>query len=168
MIKTVFKYGIFGLVTSMVLFLIGFLLLQHLDYSVQEVLGYASMLISLSFVFFGIKHFRDKENGGKVSFGKALWIGLLIAVITGLGTAIIDYIYTTVINPDFAQEYLETTLGTMKDSMPAETFEVKKAELEQQMEQYGGSGFMAFVMFASVVLIGFVVSLISALVLQRK
>ncbi|HPF10460.1 MAG TPA: DUF4199 domain-containing protein [Flavobacteriaceae bacterium] len=166
--KTVLRYGIYGLLTSAMLFLIAFLFLKELDYGLQEVLGYLSMFIALSFIFFGIKHYRDQENNGAVSFGKALLIGLLIAVLTGIGVAIVDYIYTTVINPDFASEYLTKSLETMKASMPIEEFERQKALLEQQMKDFGGSGFMAFIMFVTVVVIGFIISLISAFILQRK
>jgi hypothetical protein len=45
---------------------------------------------------------------------------------------------------------------------------VKAAELKQQMEDYGSPGFMAFMMFASVVILGFIITLISGLILQRK
>lgn len=80
----------------------------------------------------------------------------------------VDYIYTTVINPDFASEYLEVTLKTYESTYSGAELEAKKAELTQQMQDYGGSGFMAALMFVTVVLIGFVLSLISALILQRK
>ncbi len=166
--NTVLKYGLYGLITGLILFLGAILLGKGLSYSTQEVLGYASMVASLSFIFFGIKHYRDKVNEGVLSLGKAIVIGLLISVLVGIGVAIADYIYTTVINPDFADEYLETMLKTMEDSMTADEFQIKKAELEQQMQDYGGSGFMAFLMFFTVVLIGFVISLISGLILQRK
>jgi len=166
--NTIFKYGIYALVTAIVLFLLALFLGKSLDYSTQEVIGYLSMVASLSFVFFGIKYYRDNENEGKVSFGKALQIGLLISVFAGIGFGVIDYIYTTAINPDFATEYLDKSLETMKSTLSAEEFAVKKAELEQQMEAYGGSGFMAFIMFISVVIIGFIISLLSSLFLQRK
>ncbi|MEZ4874960.1 MAG: DUF4199 domain-containing protein [Flavobacteriaceae bacterium] len=165
---TVLKFGLYGLLTGLVLFAIAFLLLQSMSYSAQEVLGYASMLVSLSFVFFGIKHFRDKENDGKVTFGKAFLVGLLITILTGIGVGIMDYLYTTVINPDFAQEYLSKSLETMQAQLPAEQFEAQKALLEQQMKEYGGSGFMAFLMFATVFFMGLIVSVISSLILQRK
>lgn len=166
--STVIKYGMFGLLTGVVIFLAAILLGKGLSYSIQEVLGYISMVICLSFVFFGIKHYRDNVNNGVVSFGKALIIGVLISVLVGVGVGIADYIYTTVINPDFASEYLETTLKTMENTLTPKEFEVRKAELTQQMTDYGGSGFMAFLMFFTVVLIGFVISLISGLILQRK
>jgi uncharacterized membrane protein YjjP (DUF1212 family) len=119
-------------------------------------------------VYFGIKHYRDKENGGKVSFGKALIIGILISIFAGIGVAIFDYLYTTQINPDFAAEYLEQSLEKMKETLSPEEFKIKSAELTQQMTDYGGSGFMAMLMFVSVLIIGFIMSLISGLILQRK
>jgi len=166
--KTVIKFGMYSLLTAVVIFLLALVSIKEMSYSVQEIIGYLTMVVSLLFVFFGIRYYRDKVNDGKVSFGKALLIGLLISVFAGIGFGVVDYLYTTVINPDFAQEYLTRMVTDMKASLPAEEFEAQKAELERQMEEYGGSGFMAFIMFASVVMIGLVISLISALILQRK
>lgn len=166
--NTILRFGFYGLLAGIILFLLALVLGQSLDFGTQEIIGYLSMVSSLSFVYFGIKHYRDKENDGRVTFGKALLIGLLISVLTGIGFGIIDYIYTTVINPDFATEYLDKTLETMKSTLTEEEFLAKKEELKQQMEIYGGSGFMAFLMFITVVIIGFIISLISSLFLQRK
>jgi len=166
--QTVLKYGLYGLLTGIVFFLGAILLGRELSYSTQEILGYVSMVASLSFIFFGIKHYRDKVNNGAVSLRKAIVIGVLISILVGIGVGIADYIYTTVINPNFATEYLETTLKTMEATMTPEEFKNKKVELTKQMQAYGGSGFMAFLMFFTVVLIGFVLSLISGLILQLK
>jgi hypothetical protein len=166
--KTVLKYGLYSLLTASVLFLLAFLIGKGMSYSVQEVIGYFTMVASLVFVFFGIKHFRDHENDGKLSFGKALLVGFLISLFAGVGFGIVDYIYTTAINPDFAQEYQTAMLADMKATLSPEEFETQKAVLLQQMEDYGGSGFMAFIMFVTVAMIGLVISIISALILQRK
>lgn len=166
--NTVIKYGIYGLITGFILFLSGILLGKSLSYSTQEILGYATMIISLSFIFFGIKHYRDKINGGVINFGKALLIGLLISALVGIGVAIADYIYTSMINPDFASEYLEKSIQTMEQTYSGQELETKKAELTRQMNDYGGSGFMATLMFITVVIIGFIISIISSLILQRK
>lgn len=166
--KTVFRFGIYSLITAFGLFALALTAGDGLSYTTQEIIGYLSMIISLSFIFFGIRHYRDHVNQGKVSFGKALVIGLLIAVFAGIGIGLMDYIYTTVINPDFAQEYLNSNLELMKESMSLEEFNQEKDALEQQMEQYGGSGFMAFIMFLTVFMIGVIISVISALILQRK
>ena len=49
-----------------------------------------------------------------------------------------------------------------------EEFKTKTEELEASMEMMGSSSFMAFVMFGTVMIIGFIMSLISGLILQRK
>ncbi|MCW5519001.1 DUF4199 domain-containing protein [Aureitalea sp. L0-47] len=166
--KTVIKYGVYSLLAATVLFLLALLLAKGVSYSTQEVIGYTTMVVSLVFVYFGIKHYRDSENEGKISFGKALLIGFLISLFAGVGFGVVDYIYTAWINPDFAQEYLAGVTAEMKASLPADEYESAKAALEEQMEQYGGSGFWAFIMFATVVMIGLILSILSALILQRK
>ncbi len=166
--NTIIKYGVLSVITASVLFFLALTLGKTFDYSTQEIIGYLTMVVSLSFVYFGIKHFRDNENNGVVSFGKALLIGVLISACAGIGFGFIDYIYTTQINPEFASEYLEKSLETMKATLSPEEFEIKKKELTVQMEQYGGSGFMACIMFVTVLIIGFIISLISAMFLQRK
>jgi hypothetical protein len=165
---TVLKFGGYGLLTGIICFGLALTLGDGLSYTTQELIGYGSMIISLSFVFFGIKHYRDKVNGGLVGFGRALLIGIVISALVGVGIGLIDYIYTTTINPDFAEDYLQRSLKLYESQYSGEELEQKKNELTQQMDAYGGSGFMATLMFFTVVLIGFIMSVISALILQRK
>jgi len=166
--NTVFKFGLYGLLVAVILFLLALVFGKGLSYSSQEIIGYTTMVTSLSFVFLGIKHYRDNVNNGVVSFGKALLIGVLISAMVGCGIAIADYMYTTVINPDFAQEFLDTSLKNLQTTYSGAELETKKKELTAQMTDYGGSGFMALMMFASVLIIGFIISLISGVILQRK
>lgn len=166
--NTVLKFGGYGLIIGAIIFGLGLTFGASLGYTAQEIIGYGSMVASLSFVYFGIKHYRDNVNNGHISFVKALIIGLLISAFVGFGIGLIDYIYTTVINPNFAEEYLAKTLESYETLYSGETLIAKKAELTKQMEDYGGSGFMAALMFITVVLIGLIASIISALILQRK
>lgn len=148
--STLTKYGLFALLSAAVLFLAALVLGKELSYSTQEVIGYLSIIISLSFVFFGIKHFRDKENDGHITLGKAFTIGILISILAALGFAMIDFLYTAVINPKFIDEYVATM----------------KAKGEE-MEDYSSSS-LALFMFAIVFVIGIIVTLLSAFILQRK
>lgn len=167
--KTVIlKYGADGFLTGSLIFLLGLTLGSDLDYSTQEVIGYLTIFTSLSFIFFGIKHYRNEVNKGQVTFGKALLIGVLISIIAGLGIAIVDYLYTAVINPDFSSEFFTKSLENLEANYNGSELETKKQELKAQMELYSGSFFMAFIMFITVIIIGFIISLISALILQKK
>jgi uncharacterized membrane protein YbjE (DUF340 family) len=134
--NTVIRFGIYGAITICGLFLLGWYLGSSLDYSDQEVIGYASMIISLSFVYFGIKHYRDKENDGLISFKKALTIGLLISLITALAFGFIDIIYIKVLNPNFTADYYANAIEEMRNSLPAAEFQLKLAELESQKKLF--------------------------------
>lgn len=166
--STILKFGGYGLLIGIVVFGLALTFGDELSYTAQEIIGYGAMIVSLSFVFFGIKHYRDNVNNGQLRFGKGLVIGLLISCLVGLGIGFMDYLYTTVINPDFADEYLERTLKLYESQFSGEELKAKSEELTQQMKDYGGSWFMAFLMFMTVALIGTVMSIISSLILQRK
>lgn len=150
--NTVIRFGLYGLFLAVLLFLTGLYTGQGMEFETQEMIGYLIMVASLSFVFFGIKHFRDRVNNGKLGFQKAVLLGLLISAFTAIGIAIADFIYTTVINPDFFTEYSERMIA-----------EGYKGDIPDY-----GSGFMAIIMFLTVMIIGLIISLISALILQRK
>nr|WP_298995202.1 DUF4199 domain-containing protein [uncultured Allomuricauda sp.] len=166
--KTVIKYGTYGAIAICGLFLISWFILDDLPLSTQEALGYLSMILSLSFVFFGIKHYRDRENEGKVSFKNALVIGLLISLITAVVFGVLDVIYTEVLNPEFMDTYYSETLKTMEETMSAEEFKLKKAEMDAQLEIFANPLMTFVLMLLTVFVIGFIVSLLSALILQRK
>ena len=166
--NTIKKYGIYAFLVGGFIFIGGHFFNWNIDFSLLEVFGYASILASLSFVFFAIKHFRDKINNGLVTFYKALLIGLAISSISGLVIGILDIIYVTVINPDFVNEYVQYVLDGMKNTLSTEEFETQKAILEEQMKLYENPMFAGLIMFATVFAIGIIISLISSLILQRK
>ena len=161
------KYGLYAALTSAMLFVVSFMIGRNLSYGTQEVLGYISIILPLVFVYFAIKYYRDTEKEGFISFKEALMLGLMITLCTAIAIAFADLLITTVIYPEFVTEYSETMLQKLKETVPAEQFEVKKAELMAQIEAYGTPGFMALLMFVTVMLIGFVMSLLSSLILKR-
>ncbi|WP_425076214.1 DUF4199 domain-containing protein [Psychroserpens sp. S379A] len=151
--QTVLKYGLYGLLTGFIIFTIHLIIgIDNFDYSTNEILGYVSIFLSLSFIFFGIKHYRDRVNNGIISLGKAIIIGILISVLVGIGIAIADFIYTKFINPSFFSDYEKALTEQGKAD---EIFEMT-------------SSIAALFMFTLVTIIGFIISLISGLILQRK
>ncbi|RYE13747.1 MAG: DUF4199 family protein [Sphingobacteriaceae bacterium] len=66
---------VFGLISGLIvtsLMIINVVKCYHNeDFESSMVLGYASMLLAFSFIFVGVKSFRDKHNNGIISFGKA-------------------------------------------------------------------------------------------------
>ena len=151
--STVIRFGLYGCLAGFLIFMLHLVTgIKNLDYSTIEILGYVSILLSLSFIFFGIKHYRDRINNGIISFGKAIMIGLLISVFVGIGISIADFIYTKFVNPSFFSDYNQYLIDQGKAD---EVFE---------MTSITGALFMLIL----VTIIGFIISLISGLILQRK
>jgi putative flippase GtrA len=164
--KTVIKFGLYGFITAAILFLLALVLGDGLSFATQEVIGYSSMVVSLVFVYFGIKNYRDYENNGHIRFGKALGIGMLITLFAALGFAIIDFIYTSYINPEFVDQFISYQLEVAEKSLSGEELIAKKTEIESYKDM--SSTAMALLMFVTVILIGFIISLISSFVLNKK
>jgi hypothetical protein len=150
--NTVLKFGFYGLLIGLGLFLAGLVFMKDADLSTGEIVGYTTMIASLSFVFFGIRHYKEKVNKGKISFGKAISIGMLISCFPAIGIAIADYIYTKIINPNFFEEYVE----------------IMQSQGHTDPIPEWGSATMAFIMFLTVMILGLIISILSGLVLQTK
>jgi len=165
--RTILRFGLYSAITTCILSFLIWALVDVVDNTTGEIIGYSSMVVSLIFVYFGIKHFRDKENNGFVSFGKALLIGVLISLMAALAFGILDIIYVKYINPDFMTDYYDGMLKQAQ-SLPAEEFEIRKTELESEKEMFSNPFMHFFFMSMMVFVIGFIISLLSALILQRK
>lgn len=150
--NTIIRYGTYGFVLAIVVFAICVNVWTDLDLAAHERIGYFMAVVSLSFVFFGIKHYRDKEYNGSIGLRRAVLIGLLISVIIGVGIAIANLIYTTFINPEFFDQYVAA---------------MRKEGYRGEIPNYG-RGFLAMIMFIMVMMLGIFFSVFSAAVLQRK
>lgn len=166
--QVIFKYGKCASLSICLLFIISWYALQFLSYTAQEIVGYASMVLALLFVYFGIKYFRDKVNQGKLSFKQAFLIGLGISGITAIAFGLLDVLYVTVLNPDFMQDYYQNTLTQWQSTLPAEAYAAKVAQLENQKAMFENPLILFLLMAMTVFTIGFIITLISSLILQRK
>ena len=167
--KSITRYGLYGAGALIVLSFLAWIIGkgQDMDFGSQEVIGYATIVVALSFVFFGIRHFRDNVNLGAVSFGQALKVGMGISLITGLAFGFLDIIYK-LIYPDFTTEYYAAMVEQVRASVPADQLDAKLAEMEAQKEFFSNPILSFLVMTLTVFVIGFIISLLSSLVLQRK
>lgn len=165
---TILRYSVYSAIMICALFLTTWYLLEHLPRTTQEILGYASMIVSLSFVFFGIKYYRERENAGKVSFKKALTIGTLISLITAVVFGVLDVIYIEVLNPEFMDNYYMESVKSLEETLSGEALKTQLALLESQKEVFANPLFTFGIMAVTVFVIGFIISLISAWILQRK
>ncbi|WP_296317028.1 DUF4199 domain-containing protein [Winogradskyella sp. UBA3174] len=166
--NTVIKFGMYSSILLVILFGISFIFEDQMNFSVSEIFGYVTIVLSLSFVYFGIKNYRDAVNNGSISLVKALKLGVLITLFTSITFGLINVFYIEIINPEFTNEYYDYSIEKYRDSLPAKEFETKLKELKSQKDLFKNPLVNFSIMGLTVFVIGFIISLISGLILQRK
>jgi hypothetical protein len=158
--------------------LVGFFVLTHMIFmknfnaeawEIGEVLGYSSMIIALTAIFFGVKAYRDKVLGGKISFGKAFAMGISISAVAGLIFGIYVYVLYTFISPDLSGRMIEIYREKIRTSgQTQEVITQQLAQFEVEAELWKNTILQSFVMFITVFMIGVLISLVTAAILKRR
>src|SRR5688572_19384791 len=128
--KNIIIYGLIAGIIVSVLMVVSINYISHVDgnvdYNTSLLIGYASMLIAFSLVYVGIRNYRDKYNGGVISFGKAFQIGIMIVLIAStiyVFAWLIDYFFFI---PDFMEKFSAQELAELKAKGASQ------AEIERQ------------------------------------
>ena len=134
-----------------------------------ELFGYTAMIVAFSTIFFAIKAERDKNQGGIISFGKALQIGLGITLVASAIYVLAWMIISETIAKDFMTEYYQQSVEQLKTSDLTEAeIDAKMEEMEDFQELYKNPIVKIGITFLELFPVGFIVSLISSLILKKK
>jgi hypothetical protein len=171
--KNVIIYGLIAGIVVSISMLVSINYISHVegkvDYNTSLLIGYASMLIAFSLVYVGVRNYRDKYNGGVISFGKAFKIGIMIVLIAStiyVVAWLIDYFFFI---PDFMEKFSAQELDKLKAS-GASQIEIDKQtkEMADFARMYKNPLFNAMMTYAEILPVGLIVTLISSLILKRK
>jgi hypothetical protein len=139
------------------------------EHESNDTIGYAAMVATFSFIFVGIKNYRDKQNGGVITFGHAFKLGFYISLIAATMYVVVWLIDYYIFIPDFLNSYGEHVLyqASLNGATQPE-LDHKVAEIESFKDLYKNPVFVVVITYAEVLPIGIVVSAISALILKRS
>jgi hypothetical protein len=168
--STILRYGLFAGLFQIVFFLIVWVALgiTKANFDIQEVIGYLGIIVCLSFVYFGIRHYRDNINGGSITFLAALKLGLMIMLVPAVCFGLTDTLYVAIIDPHFYEKYSTQMIIELRKNTPPDQFSTKLKEMKAQMEFFKSPYVNFVLMFLTVAAIGVIVALISSLMLQRR
>jgi Protein of unknown function (DUF4199) len=137
-----------------------------------EVVGYASMIIALSMVFFGIKSYRDNYAGGTLRFWKGVQVGVLISLIAGVmywGGAMSYGITHPGFDKRFMAKFTEIKIGKMQSSGASQDqIDSAKKEVEIMQTLFENPVLFFLVCLMEILPVGFIVTLVSAGLLRRN
>ena len=137
------------------------------DYGV--VYGYLTMIVALSAVFLGIKHYRDRVLGGAIRFGTALLVGLGISAVASLCYVIGWEISLAFSGFDFVGSYSKHIVEAAREK-GASPAELQKAmeDAESFVRIYANPLYRMSVTFVEMFPVGVLISLISAALLRNS
>ncbi|MEL7532146.1 MAG: DUF4199 domain-containing protein [Bacteroidota bacterium] len=167
MTKIIFIFGLIaGLICASMFFLFFPEEFSDTNMEYQELIGYTSMIIALSTIFFAVKQYRDKHLGGTIKFGKAFLIGLYITLIAGTIYTLSWEIYYRNYGEGFADSYVaQLREGMAADGMTEEAIDEQLASQEAMMKSYKENVAVRLgVTFMEIFPVGLLVSLICALI----
>ena len=144
---------------------IAFESLNHLQ---SQWFGYLVMLAALSLIFAGVKRYRDVECGGTIRFGRALGLGLGIAVVAGLVYIAGWEAYLATTDGNFLADYTASILADMRASGASEAeIAATEAQMAPYIEWYSQPLLRMLITFSEIFPVGLLVALVSALVLRN-
>ena len=167
--KPVLTFGLISGAIAVVLMVAGIPFINTHDFRKADVIGYASMVLSALFVFFGIRSYRENVGAGRLTFGRGLGVGLLITVIASLCTVIAFQIVYFQVVPDYGEKFSACMVERARSSgdSPHEVEAVAK-QAQTLKRLYDNPLTNAGLTFAMHLPIGLAVSLISAAILRRR
>lgn len=168
--NTVIKYGLISgaLISVMMMLTIPFH--DQIGFGTSGlVVGYTTMVLAFLLIYFGVRSYRDTVGGGTVRFGRALAIGVLIAVVSSACYVATWEVMYFKFMPDFMDKYSAHVLEKARASGASEAqITSRRAEMEKLAAMYKNPLYNSALTFMEPLPVGLIVSLVTAGVLSRR
>lgn len=168
--RTILIYGsVAGLIVAALMIGTTMFCYHSGEFEGSMLLGYASMLLAFLFVLIGVKRFRDKENGGVITFGKALKVALLMTLVTSTLYVLLWLVDYYIFVPDFMEKYTAHVLEQAKASgMSPAALAKQQAEMAYYRELYQNPLWVILFTYMEILPVGLLMSFFTAVVMRRK
>lgn len=168
--KNILKFGLIaGVITAVFMVLTMLLLPPQADSNWGALVGYASMIIAFSTIFFGIRSYRDRTANGQLTFLQGLTLGIGITSIATVFYVTVWMIYYPLGGQEIMDNYFNTSLEKIKNSELGEAEKLKKlGDMTTFKQEYQNPLVRILYSIFEIFPVGLVIALISALILRRK
>ena len=141
------------------------LLLWMFDAIDNSWLGSISYLIMIAGIVMATKTYRDQEQEGFISYGRALGVGTLTSVFAGIISAFFTYLLYTVIDPGL----IEKMYATMEQAYYEAGMSDSQMEMAMNMaKKFTNPVMMAVFGLLGSAFLGFIFSLITSIFLKKE
>lgn len=167
--KTVLTFGLISGAVSSLLMLAMLALLDKIGFDKGVIVGYTTIVLSFLLVFFGIRSYRENVGAGKITFGRAFAVGILITLISCVCYVVTWEIIYFKLAPGFADKYTSYMVEQVRASGASQqAIEAKLKEMKDFTVWYNNPLMNAAITFTEPFPIGLIVTLISAALLRTR
>lgn len=130
--------------------------------------GYLVMLVAMTFMFVGVKRYRDVELGGVIKFWPALRMGLGIAAVAALAYILVWEIYLAATGYRFMDDYLaDIARGLQAEGRSAAEIAREMAGYDWVRTHYANPLIRIPLTFTEIFPVGLLAALVSAGLLRN-
>lgn len=167
--KIVLTYGLIAGAIMTGTFLVTLPFHDAIGFDRGAVIGYTSMVLAFLLIFFGVRSYRDNIAGGSVSFGRAMAVGALIALVaSSCYVATWEVIYFGM-DSDYITKYQTHMLEKARaEGDSPEVIAQKQSEMEKFAKMYDNPVINVAITFMEPLPVALIMTLVSAGVLSRR
>lgn len=139
------------------------------EFNVDATVGFTTMIIAFSAIFFGVRSYRDQELKGAISFKNAFLLGLNITLVTSTIYVISWLILSSTVASDFMENYSQQSIEEIQQSDRSEVEKtVAIQEVNDFKEMYKNPIIKIAFTYLEIFPVGLLISLFSAFLLRRE
>jgi hypothetical protein len=167
--KDVLKYGLLSGLVLAILMGVTVPFEHHIKASYGMAVGYTIMVLSFLIVFVGVRHYRDVECGGYLTFGRAFAAGVLMMLISCACYVAMWEVLTATVEKNFAHDYTAGMVKRAQNSgLQGAALEAKIAEAHKFEVMYSNPLYRMTMTLLEPLPVGIVMALVTAGILRRK
>jgi hypothetical protein len=162
--KTMLTYGLYLGLSTIILSVANYSFGN--PYKPHWIISVLNFVLFIGFIVYGIKVYKSL-NGDLLRLGQALKVGIGIALIGGILSALYQWIFMTFIDADFMSKLLEVQEQVLYEKYPDMDEAIIEKQLEM-MQKFSSPGVMIASNLAVSLFFGFIISLIAGLIMKKE
>jgi hypothetical protein len=167
--KIVLTFGLISGAVAAVLMFTTMLFADRIGFDRGLIVGYTTIVVSLLLVPFGIRSYRENVGGGKITFGRAFAVGILITVISCICYVIAWEILYFKFLPDFCEKYTAYMVEKARASgANQQAIEAILKDMKNMKAMLDNPLINAAFAFIEPLPVGLIITLVSAAILRKK
>jgi hypothetical protein len=167
--KTVLVFGLLSAAVSIAILAATIPTIYAHRFEASDVLGYSAIVLSALFVFFGIRSYRQGTGAGRISFGRALAVGVLISLVSCVLYAAAFQLMYFRLAPQFGEKFAACMVDRAREKGAADREIVETAKKARTLKDlYDQPLTNALLTFGTSFPVGLVVTAISAAILRKR